>query len=252
MEEAWYSIRMRAAEGGAHETGGRHISGAERLARREQLETYAAELIQRAFSHSRGESDFVNISIEKLPSSILKIPPLALSTESVQDEAEGREKAGQILKQIGVSDPAIGKGLALLQAAANYRGAILIHGETGERVDDRGIRGVRVSRMDWDHDSYSKWAEEHHHFCSSRIAEAIALASKVSHSPFTLAELCWSDDPDYITGYVASPQIGYKRITHLKKVGNSSGGRIFFVNKDIDLDSYIRYLELEPVWIGKK
>jgi 6-carboxyhexanoate--CoA ligase len=209
MEETWYSIRMRAAEGGAHETGGRHISGAERLARREDLETYAAELIQRAFSHSRGEADFVKMTIEKLPSATLRIPPLALSTVQVQDEAEGRETAARMLQQIGVSPLAVQTGLTLLQAATNYRGAILLDGKTGERLDDRGLKGVRVSRMDWDRDFYAQWCEEHPRFRSSRIAEAVALASKVSYHPCTLAELCWSDDPDYVTGYVASAQIGY-------------------------------------------
>ena len=32
-----YSVRMRAAQGGSHENGGRHISGAERLIPRELL-----------------------------------------------------------------------------------------------------------------------------------------------------------------------------------------------------------------------
>ena len=33
---------------------------------------------------------------------------------------------------------------------------------------------------------------------------SIVLATKVSAHPATVAELCWSDDPEYITGYVAS------------------------------------------------
>jgi 6-carboxyhexanoate--CoA ligase len=38
----------------------------------------------------------------------------------------------------------------------------------------------------------------------------------------------------------------------LKKLGDPSGGRIFFVNKEINLDAYIRYLEREPVMLGKR
>ncbi|MCX7781956.1 MAG: 6-carboxyhexanoate--CoA ligase, partial [Negativicutes bacterium] len=37
-----YTVRMRAAQGGAHESGGRHISGAERLAAAPQLAELAA------------------------------------------------------------------------------------------------------------------------------------------------------------------------------------------------------------------
>jgi 6-carboxyhexanoate--CoA ligase len=39
---------------------------------------------------------------------------------------------------------------------------------------------------------------------SQRVKEAPVLATKVSAHPATIAELCWSDDPEYITGYVTS------------------------------------------------
>ena len=43
-----YSIRMRSAQGGAHEHGGHHISGAERLITTQDLTTITEKLIQRA------------------------------------------------------------------------------------------------------------------------------------------------------------------------------------------------------------
>lgn len=46
------------------------------------------------------------------------------------------------------------------------------------------------------------------------------LATKVSEHPATVAELCWSDDPKYITGYVASKELGYQCITKLKEYGD--------------------------------
>ena len=60
---------MRAAEGGCHEKGGRHISGAERLVSKENLQLIASQMIERALTHTKGEADFINIVIEKLESS---------------------------------------------------------------------------------------------------------------------------------------------------------------------------------------
>ena len=42
-----FSVRMRAAQGGAHENGGRHISGAERLIPRELLLETTQAMVQR-------------------------------------------------------------------------------------------------------------------------------------------------------------------------------------------------------------
>lgn len=49
----------------------------------------------------------------------------------------------------------------------------------------------------------------------------------MSNTPHIIAEICIFDDPDYVTGYVASKQTGYVRITKLKEIGNPDGGRIF-------------------------
>ncbi|CAM5620838.1 6-carboxyhexanoate--CoA ligase [Lysinibacillus sphaericus] len=65
--------------------------------------------------------------------------------------------------------------------------------------------------------------------------KALALATKVANSPYTIAELCWSDDPEYVTGYVSNHEIGYVRITPLKREGCESGGRIFFVSDEVEL-----------------
>ena len=61
-----YSIRMRGAEGGPHEEGGRHISGAERIVDESDLESVASSLIHRALHHSKGKSDFINIRIDSV------------------------------------------------------------------------------------------------------------------------------------------------------------------------------------------
>jgi 6-carboxyhexanoate--CoA ligase len=65
-----------------------------------------------------------------------------------------------------------------------------------------------------------------------------------------VAELCWSDDPDYTAGYVASAGMGYVRFPLLKQLGDTKGGRAFFVDKDaLDMDAFLRYLEKEATLI---
>lgn len=77
-----YSIRMRAAEGGPHEQGGHHISGAERLVTKEELEQISSELVHRALTHSKGCADFIRITIDAIPDeAIHRIPCLTITGE---------------------------------------------------------------------------------------------------------------------------------------------------------------------------
>ena len=59
-----YSLRMRSAQGGAHETGGRHISGAERIVSYDRVKEMTNRMLERAFSHTRGQADFINIIVD--------------------------------------------------------------------------------------------------------------------------------------------------------------------------------------------
>ncbi|MBN6189060.1 6-carboxyhexanoate--CoA ligase [Aneurinibacillus sp. BA2021] len=246
-----YSVRMRAAQGGAHEAGGLHISGGERLSSAAEINALAGELLHKALHHSRGNADFINLVIEQVePADCRTFAPLSVSTYEVDDYEAGRQQAMTLLRQASVSAQAIERGLALLRDVHNLRGAVLLDSESGERLDERGTRGVRVSRMDWDRKKQRVWQQAHPSFASTRIAEALALATKVARAQGTRAELCWSDDPEYVTGYVASPALGYCRITHLKEPGDLSGGRVFFVEPGLSLAAYIEYLEQTPVWIG--
>lgn len=77
-----YSIRMRAAEGGPHEQGGHHISGAERLVTKEELEQISSELVHRALTHSKGCADFIRITIDAIPDeAIHHIPCLTIADD---------------------------------------------------------------------------------------------------------------------------------------------------------------------------
>ena len=82
--------------------------------------------------------------------------------------------------------------------------------------------------------------------------EALILASKVAAALETVAELCWSDDPFYVTGYVGSPKFGYGRITVMKEKGDSIGGRVFFVKHGTDMDRYVEYMQHQTVLVRVK
>lgn len=243
--EALYSIRMRAAKGGSHEIGGRHISGGERLVTEEGLQQYAQQLIDRALHHSRGEADFINITIDRVPpNTIHYIYPLSVESLTCETVMDARQYAVNWLMKEGVSELAARKGINFITHDTTTRGAIIMDASSGERLDDKGIRGVRVSHLDWEEDYWNKW--QRREGGSSRVRESIALATKV-HLAGSVAELCWSDDPEYITGYVAGNT--YCRIPHLKLRGDESGGRVFYVRQPIDLEQYIHFLEQVPVMI---
>ena len=132
------------------------------------------------------------------------------------------------------------------------RGAMLIDASTGERLEPDPSRGVRVSRFDWS-DEASIMIERElaslglTHF---RTKEALALATKVAHAPGMIAELCWSDEPDYTAGYIATRSGGYIRLPHMKRSGNAFGGRAFFISCSAsDKDAIIDYLQRTPVLI---
>jgi 6-carboxyhexanoate--CoA ligase len=134
------------------------------------------------------------------------------------------------------------------------RGAIIMDSQTGERLEPDPERGVRVSRFDWDERTLVKIKRglEAIGLTHFRTYEALALATKVAHAPCLVAELCWSDEPSYTAGYVASQALGYVRFPMLKQKGDPCGGRVFYVNTNkLDMDILIRYLQTETVLISE-
>lgn len=243
-----YSVRMRSAEGGAHEIGGRHISGAERIVSYEKVGEISKEMLERAFSHTRGQADFINIVVEKIEEDHLEeVPLLSIQTVTGRDVAESHQTAERVLHEAGVTVAATKKGMeTLLSLPDSMRGAMLLCAVTGQRLDDTKARGVRVSHMDiGDEDGFIAMLEGEG-INNTHVREALVLASKVAATPSLVAELCWSDDPDYTTGYVAS-STGYTRIPHCKPMGSTIGGRIFFVQPDAPISMICEYLENQPV-----
>ncbi len=249
MSQDIYSLRMRSS------IGSKHISGAERLLEFPKLEDAASALLTRALNHSRGAAEKISITLQPLArEQLIKRPLLNFSTIEVNNWLQGRQVASELLVQLGLRSEIVKSALSQLAAGPSpdggvMRGAMLVDAETGQRLESDPARGIRVSRMDLDPaaqpviDRLLQMAG----LCNSRIVEAWVLASKVTLYPQIIAELCWSDDPDYLTGYVASAQHGYQRITHLKEYGNEIGGRVFFIKPATDLGRLIDKLQLEPV-----
>ena len=228
-----YSVKMRSAQGGAHEFGGRHISGAERILPGDQLDYAVLTMLHRAREHERGCADFISLKVEEIkPQEIIYKPLLAFSTCKAATAAEGHRAAIDELVRAGV----------------NINAAVL-DAESGLRIDGMGERGVRASKMDCvDSRGYDEYLQQSG-LTGDHVREALVLASKVAGAKDMVAELCWSDDPNYVTGYVASPVYGYRRIPVIKERGNGVGGRIFFVRPNTDVAKLINYLEEQVVLI---
>ncbi len=246
-----YSIRMRAT------IGERHVSGAERIVTKENVERTLDELVERAVRKGCSR-DQVIVTVESLGDGhVQHLTALDVITINVPDRHAARSIAKRVLQLAGVSGQAvevaithISEGAAL--SGGNMRGAMVMDAKSGDRLEPDRERGVRASRFDWSDEagkeiSLRLSALGLTHF---RTREALALATKAAHGPGIVAELCWSDDPDYTAGYVASLQTGYVRFPFLKQLGDAKGGRAFFVNKDVlDRDVLLRYLQQEAVLI---
>ena len=239
-----YSVRMRAAQGGPHEKGGHHISGAERIVKLEEVGAIAQSLADRALHHSKGTADFINITVDLIPPEKIRyIDCLKVEEHKTSSISESHQLAIELLDDPAISKTAVHKAISMLKRLdRSMRGAMLVDAITGERLDT-GNRGVRVSHMD-SFDSYALGDNEH-------MREALVLASKVQSADGIVGELCWSDDPDYTVGYVACNGV-YHRLPNMKEFGSDIGGRIFFVRSDIDSESVIEYLERTPVLVQRR
>jgi 6-carboxyhexanoate--CoA ligase len=228
---------MRASQ--QKDGGEEHISGAERITTQEHIESIATALLRRALCHSKGEADFINLQVQKLHTEPLLIDALPVTSVSAASVPDGREQVCTLLAKIGVARSR--EIMTILEQAKPMRGAMLLDAVTLAHLEPDRARGVRVSNMDYA-DSQDVGAGKQH------FTEALALASKVAHCPDILAEVCISDDPDYVTGYVASRELGYVRITPLKELGVAAGGRVFLYKGAVEaVPACIEYLQQQPV-----
>lgn len=230
-----FSIKMRASE------NARHISGAERITTTEKIGEVIAALANRAAHHSLGEPDFINVKLERIaPETVRYIPALSISTRPAETIEGSFRIMGDLLAAEGLTPQEVAKVIGQMRAVKVMRGAVLYDVAEGKRAEPDRERGIRVTYMDAQE---SDTASEKNHF-----REALVLATKVSYGPGMIAELCMSDDTDYVTGYFASRRAGYVRLTPLKEMGDSHGGRVFICDsRRGNIAELIEYLERTPV-----
>ncbi|MBM7622561.1 6-carboxyhexanoate--CoA ligase [Sporohalobacter salinus] len=259
MSDEFFSLRMRAAQGGKHQQGGRHISGAERIITEDKLEANINSLINRAREHSQGSADYINLTLEVLErANIEKISSLPITTITVDSYQVGRREAKELLMKLEIKEQVIKQAQHLLATGANpagdnMRGAIVMDLDTGERLEPDYYRGLRASKMDYTREVKDRLINllSQNNLNQSHLPEALALATKVVSYLDIVAELCWSDDSNYTAGYVASKKFGYCRFPALKPSGLDKGGRVFFVRLSTCLEKLVTYLEEKPVLISR-
>lgn len=226
------SVKMRASLGGCH------ISGAERIVEPRAVPSVVASLAERAMSHERGMPDFVNIKIET-PRDVIRLDALPVSTVSVSSADEGWKVVDESLREAGFTRSQ--EIRSLFAETYSMRGAMLLDADTLERLEPDKARGVRATYMDSSDASLRSLGKNHY-------VEAVVLATKVLSAPGIVGEICVSDDPGYVTGYVSSRKFGYRRITVLKELGSPLGGRIFlYRGPRSEVEKTIDYLQRQAV-----
>lgn len=240
-----YSIKMRSSRTKKDLT--EHISGAESISSEENLEKAISLLLKRAFNHPKGKSDFINIKLEEIKEEeITYIDPLPVTTINVEHYLDGFHVVEKILESIGIDKSKSKDIVQIIKSISNMRGAILLDINTFQRLETDKKRGVRATYMDFegnDMETLNKSIEKNAHFL-----EALALASKVVNCEQIIGEVCYSDDPNYTAGYVASKKYGYARITQLKEIGDTSGGRIFLYDSSLsNKNKCIEYIENKKI-----
>jgi 8-amino-7-oxononanoate synthase len=232
-----YSIKMRASKGDLH------VSGAERIIPHADIGSAVSALTERALHHGLGRADFINVKMEEVaPEKLEYLDALPVSKRPADTVEETYKIMKEMLCELGLEAKADAL-IDLLRHNHPMRGAVLYDVATNSRLEPDHERGIRVTYMD---------AEGAASNCSSKnhFREAIVLATKVVNAPGIIAELCLSDDPDYLVGYLASLKHGYVRLMPMKEMGNSHGGRVFiFDSSKAKAEDAINYLEKQRVLV---
>lgn len=234
--ECLYSVKMRASK------NGRHVSGAERIVEQEAVGGVVQALTERALHHGLGQADFINLKLEQVRADeLLTLPALPVTEAPASTVEEAYEIMRRLLAEAGVQEAA---GLVeLVRSVQPMRGAVLYDVASGRRLEPDPERGIRVTYMDAVNSSAP--ADGKNHF-----QEAVVLATKVVSAPGILAELCVSDDPDYVVGYIASKKHGYVRLWPLKEPGDRHGGRVFVYDSRLaKAEETIAFLEKQRVLV---
>lgn len=234
----------------AQDESGSHLSGMERLVFDNEMDEALAALQQRG--RAVGAHRIV-LTSEAIAEPIATVPILNLVNSAISTGDTVRRAVRERLQIVGIPPEVAHKAMDLLDrgpaiAGGNMRGAVLM-GCDGTRLEPDGNRGIRTVRVDVhpeDRDLIGRKLAQQG-FSHHRTKEALVLSTKTLWAG-VVAELGWSDDPDYTTGFVAC-QGTYWRFPHIKPSGNPYGGRVYFVTNGAPLDSLIMRLQTSPVWV---
>jgi 6-carboxyhexanoate--CoA ligase len=240
---SYYSIRMRASR------DGHHISGAEGLYEKEDIDRVVAGYTKRAISHKKGNPDDINIAVEKIKDSPLNVASLPLCTLTTLSTSSARKAAEIILISSGISAEAVNMAFELLTEGEDISGSFLLD-LNGKRLM-QARKNLRVSRMGIERAAATALSKKLSRLGinNSTVKEALILATKAQHHPGMIGELCISDDPGYTTGYVSTASSGYVRLPHIKRKSDGHGGRVLFVDRE-KIEGLIEYLKERPVIIS--
>ena len=229
-----------------------HISGAEGIYEEKEIAKIIRAYTLRALSHQKGRPDSIVISLEEIKQKPQSIQSLPVRTLACRSTLQARGLVRKVLNSCGISHYAIKTSFSVIDRLNTMRGAALVLSQSGRRKEQDKERGIRASRL-----GISRYADriltrnlQDLGINNTTVKEAIILASKVAACREVIAEFCVSDDPGYTTGYISSKKYGYVRIPHIKKKGERTGGRVFFIEEHADIDSVAGFLENTPVIIN--
>ena len=241
-DDRLFAVKMRAAR------AGEHISGAERIVPAGDIPALVAALAERALHHAKGAPDEIHLKAEET-GEIIYLEALPVSTHVTQTPEEGRAVAARLLAGAGITR--IDEIMARFSETYGMRGAMLLDADTLERLEPDPARGVRATYMDAAYNGQDARCTRGDARVKNHFAEAVVLATKVANAPGIVGEICVSDDPDYVTGYVATKEIGYCRITTIKEKGDPCGGRIFLYRGPREgVPKTIEYLQKQCVLVA--
>lgn len=238
---SYFSIKMRAS------LSGKHISGSERIVKEEDVRNVIDQLLKRPKIF-----DFMNIKIQKVESIDYIKKSLDIMSITFSDFEKANEFAADLInKSTGIDKGKIEEYIRMIHTGASpdgevMRGAMVVN-RKGERIEMDKFRGVRTTNVDYRDRERIKSILLGKGY-TERTLDALAIATKNLNCEYILAEYCISDDPNYIHGYVATYG-RYIRLYPLKDRGNTKGGRIYFVDDDVNLVKLYHYLENNTILI---
>lgn len=241
----YYSIRMRSAKSNSH------VSGAEGIYDKDEVENIVKEYTQRALTHEKGRADEIRLTVEELKKAPKRISSLPLCTVNTRNPEAALKASMKILTSVGITERAVEEAFRALNIGITMRGAMLMDIE-GVRLEPDLLRGVRVTRMGITRAASTDLSRKLGRLGlnNNTVREALTLSSKVNRYRMVLGELCISDDPYYTTGYIATRTHGYIRLPRIKKRGVPYGGRAFFLTGG-EVKDLIKYLQHTPVLINE-